>query len=164
MNRNFLIVQVLNAMFFAMVSAAQAADSVSGGTKPQADPHAAVSQTQTASKPLTDVEGSRDPFAVSDELQAYAQPTSLFSRGPQFKVGIQPQALPKMRMRGYLKGKKGEPVAMLEVADGVVHIIREGDTVGLQEIGQDAVIQIKTIDRLHLVIEAGTLGKVIIVR
>lgn len=97
-----------------------------------------------------------DPFAASSELQAAA------SGG--FTSSGTAHALPKMHMRGYLKGKDGEPLALLEIIGGSVHIVREGDTVGLQEIGKSSVVQIKSITRLHLVVESGTFGQMVIVR
>ncbi len=113
-----------------------------------------------------------DPFAVSQTLQAYASPEAVvrgtdqrfLATGAPPPIVIQPIAVPKMRMLAYLRGKGGEPVALLEVENGQVHVVREGDAVGLHEFGSASVVSIKRIDRLHLVVEVGTLGRVIIVR
>lgn len=69
-----------------------------------------------------------------------------------------------MRLRGLLHGADGDMVALLQIGDDQVHIVREGDTVGLHEIGIDSVIRVKQISRLHLVIESGSLDHLIIVR
>lgn len=42
--------------------------------------------------------------------------------------------------------------------------MREGDTVGLHDFGIDSVIRVQKISRLHLVVEAGQLNQMIIVR
>ncbi len=107
-----------------------------------------------------------DPFAVSQTLQAYASPQSMVRGTVQrfLSGGTQPPAVPKMRMLAYLRGSTGEAVALLEVENGQVHVVREGDAVGLHEFGSGSVVSIKRIGRLHLVVEVGTLGQVIIVR
>jgi len=120
---------------------------------------------QKTEKPNQSGGTARDPFAVSGELQAYANSGAIAVSGsPRFTAHASPQTLPKMRMRGFLKGKNGESVALLEVDGGQVHIVRAGDTIGLHGRGSNAGLKIKSIDRLHLVVESGTLGQTIIVR
>ena len=58
----------------------------------------------------------------------------------------------------------GGIAALLEVENGGIHIVREGDTVGLYEMGINSVIRVRKINRLNMVVEAGELGQVIIVR
>jgi len=114
--------------------------------------------------------GPRNPFSASGALKQLAmQPKpdpSAPQAGPVFtpKTAIIEQKLPEMRLRGHLRGTNGEMVALLQIGDGNVHIVREGDTVGLYEAGQDTVIRVKQISRLHLVIESGSLDRLIIVR
>lgn len=109
----------------------------------------------------------RDPFAVSTTLQdAVTGPVAprKKSTGPVFTSSTGPANIPKMFLRGQLTGKDGELVALVEIDKGGVHIVREGDTIGLQQLGLDSVIRVKEINRLQVVIESGSLGRLIIVR
>jgi hypothetical protein len=106
----------------------------------------------------------RNPFAVTDKLtRQIERPATPTSSGPVFTPQEQSGAIPKMRLRGHLQGADGEVVALLEIEGGDVHIVREGDTVGLHGFGFDSVIRVKKINRLHVVIESGSLGQLIIV-
>jgi hypothetical protein len=110
----------------------------------------------------------RNPFAVTEKLSRLAaQPSgkdSPASSGPAFIPQNQSLKLPKMRLRGRLKDESGDSVALLEIEGGGVYIVREGDDVGLHEFGNDSVLRIRKIDRLHVVVEAGTLKQLVIVR
>lgn len=107
----------------------------------------------------------RNPFAASGALQsrAYVAPNQT-SGASRFVPSLVEAKLPSMRMRGYVKNPDGEVLALLEVDGSQVHLIRVGDTVGLNQVGSDTVLRIKSISRRHLVVESGSLGKVIIVR
>lgn len=104
----------------------------------------------------------RDPFAVSHQLQARSG--SGGSNGATSYVAEGHPKLPKMYMRGYLKVQGRNPVAILAVSGGSTRVVRAGDTVSLYEVGNRMVVQIKSISRQHIVVEAGTLGEMIIVR
>ena len=99
----------------------------------------------------------RDPFAASGRLTVQESPD-------RFRPGMTRGDVPRMSLRGHLKAKGGATIALLEVHGGGVHIVREGDTVGLYDLGYDSVIRIRKIDKLHLVVESGSLGRTIIVR
>ena len=121
----------------------------------------AVGQSTTSSQ--------RSPFAASTKLTQIAmQPKSELQQRPSDPTFTPqqnvPQKLPEMRLRGHLHGRDGEMVALLQIGKGEVHIVREGDTVGLYESGIDSVVRVKQIGRLHLVIESGSLEHLIIVR
>lgn len=129
------------------------------------------SDEQDAGQLAAVVPAKRDPFAVTSSMVVEQQkpkpkpkpiqpplPSTVFTPGPKA------QKMPTMRLRGHLTGGDGEVVALLEIEGGDVHIVREGDTVGLHDIGYDTVVRIKEISRLHLVVESGQLGQVIIVR
>ncbi len=106
----------------------------------------------------------RDPFSVTNKLMRQTErPTIPTSSGPAFTPLEQSGVMPKMHLRGHLKGADGRNVALLEIEGGGVHIVREKDTVGLQELGIDSAIRIKKIGRLHVIVEAGSLGRLIIV-
>jgi hypothetical protein len=69
-----------------------------------------------------------------------------------------------MRLRGLIRGNGKKLAALLDVENSGVHVVHEGDTVGLNELGQDSVLYIKKINRLNLVVEVGSLGQVLIVQ
>ena len=69
-----------------------------------------------------------------------------------------------MKLRGIIRREGEKIAALLEIKGGGTHVVREEDTVGLNELGQDAVVRIKKINRLNLVVEVGSLGQVMIVR
>lgn len=109
----------------------------------------------------------RDPFSATSKLvNKRIRPAAITRTGSD--IGFEPQnrpvGIPKMSLKGHLQSKDGDVVALLEIEGSGIHIVREGDTVGLHNLGQDTVIRIRKISRLHLVIESGSLGKLIIVR
>lgn len=107
----------------------------------------------------------RDPFAATPKLTREKKiETSRKEGHPMFVPGNGPANMPKLRLRGHLQGRDNKVVALLEIQGGGVYIVREGDTIGLHEFGYNSVIQIKKISRLHLVVESGQLGQLIIVR
>jgi Tfp pilus assembly protein PilP len=107
----------------------------------------------------------RDPFSATGRLAVRKTIPAASRGGPdlRFRAGEQFDGIPKMKLKGHIQAN-GKVVALLEIQGGGVHIVREGDTVGLHDLGYDSVIRIREISRLHLVIESGSLGKVIIVR
>jgi len=112
-------------------------------------------------------QGPRNPFAPSARLLLLKdQPNAAAALVAQseFTPVKQPDKVPTMRLRGHLQGKDGEVLALLELVGGDVYIVREGDTVGLHDFAIDSVIRVQKIDRLHLVVEYGSLNQRIIVR
>jgi hypothetical protein len=111
-----------------------------------------------------DILQQRDPFSETPELiQEKFKPT-IRKKKQVFTPQTETTKLPKMFLRGHLTGPGGEVVALLQIDDGEVHIVREDDTIGLHDFGVDTVLRIKKISRLHLVVESGSLGQLIIVR
>ncbi len=110
----------------------------------------------------------RNPFAPTFELARMKVEQKTAPKKKEKEVTFQQTPLdakiPKMRLKGHLRNEEGELLSLLEIEGGSTYIVREGDTIGLSELGQDAVIKIKKIDRLHLVVEFGRMGTVIIVR
>lgn len=164
-----LMLLVCSLLFAAFSQAA--GDGGAGGTEPRplglelmVIPVPETGKAKQASNASAG-EPQRNPFAVTDKLTRLTErPATPVSSGPAFTPLGQSVAIPKLRLRGHLRGADGKVVALLEIGGGAVHIVREGDTVGLHEFGFDSVIRIKEISRLHLVIEAGSLGQLIIVR
>jgi Tfp pilus assembly protein PilP len=103
----------------------------------------------------------RDPFAVTDRLkQAAAKGTNMLFKPKSFQKNGN---IPPMHLRGLIRSDSGGLVALLEINDAI-HIVRDGDTVGLYNEGSNSVLRIRKINRLNVVVEAGTLGQLIIVR
>lgn len=112
----------------------------------------------------------RNPFAASNTLVQRAMQPKTETPAPRAADPIftplqtVQQKLPEMRLRGHLHRQDGEMVALLQIGKEDVHIVREGDTVGIHDSGIDSVIRVKQINRLHLVIESGLLERLVIVR
>jgi hypothetical protein len=105
----------------------------------------------------------RDPFSATGKLATQKDAPVQTPAGIVFTPKEQGK-IPRMTMRGHLQGKNGEVIALLEIDKGGVYMVREGDTVGLNDLGVNSVIRVKEISRLHLVIESGSLGQLFIVR
>lgn len=133
----------------------------------QPEPLQVVQQPLVASidSDISSFEGSRNPFVDSMQIEVEARnPETIQRGGAVFTPARTNKDVPQMRLRGHLE-IEGKSVALLEIGDKqVVHIVREGDTVGLQEFGSDMVLRISKIDRLQVVVESGALGQQIIVR
>jgi hypothetical protein len=101
----------------------------------------------------------RDPFAPSGRLQAPpgADPTG-FVRTDETEL------LPQLALRGYVEDADGNAVALLEVAKGVTHLVRAGDTVSLSQRRGNLVLRVKEISNLALLVEVGELRQVVVVR
>ncbi len=110
----------------------------------------------------------RNPFAPTLDLAKMKVEEKTAPKKKKKEVTFQQTPLdakiPRMHLKGHLRNEEGKLLSLLEIEGGSTYIVREGDTIGLSELGQDAVIKIKKIDRLHLVVEFGRMGTVIIVR
>ncbi|ABK98447.1 hypothetical protein Ppro_0817 [Pelobacter propionicus DSM 2379] len=106
----------------------------------------------------------RDPFSVTNRVRTQSERPPAFSPyGSEEGSVEQARTMPKMRLRGHLRGTDGRIAALLEIEGAGVYIVRERDTVGLHELGIDTAIRIKKINRLNMLVEAGSLGRMIIV-
>jgi len=101
-------------------------------------------------------EKKRNPFALTDHLRRAAA-------NGDFYPGQKNDEVPPMHLRGLIQGTDGNLVALLEI-EKAIHIVRAGDTVGLNDLGRNTVIRIKKINRLNIIVETGTVGQLIIVR
>ncbi len=123
-----------------------------------------LTRTREKQTPPEPAPPKRDPFAASPALNQQEEYEAAVQQGKvRFMQDAKPRDIPDLKMRGHLQGKNNEVVALLEIGQRV-YIVREGDTIGLHEFGYDSVIRIKKINRLHLMVESGTLGTLIIVR
>ncbi|MEY8239205.1 MAG: hypothetical protein RPT25_02590 [Cycloclasticus sp.] len=104
----------------------------------------------------------RDPFAITEEMvrgDANLQASLDFLPDEQAKFTV-----PAMMMKGLVMAEDGNYVAVLDIEGYGSKVVRKGDTIGLQGSGDDAAIRIKEITSLQIVVEAGKVGKVIVVR
>lgn len=107
-------------------------------------------------------EGKRDPFSMTGYLWRAAQNSS--GKDLNFVAGYDPEVeLPKMRLRGLMK-QEHRTAALLDIEGIGVHVVYEGDSVGLHQLGVNSVIKIRKFDGLSLVVETGSYGQVLIVR
>lgn len=116
-------------------------------------------------------EEKRDPFMPSGLMkEKNRKPKKNWQKNPLnrdemvFVPTEMPEKMPKMSLRGHIKSNSNNVIALIDIEGGGIHMVREGDTIGLQDMGYDTFIRIKKIGRLHLVVESGALGKLFIVR
>lgn len=107
-------------------------------------------------------DGKRNPFAPTRQILAATQGRS--GQGLNFQPLQQATTIPKMHLKGLINENGKDIAALIEIENSGTYIVREGDTVGLYESGSNSVIRIQKINRLNLVVEAGSLGQVLIVR
>jgi Tfp pilus assembly protein PilP len=73
--------------------------------------------------------------------------------------------MPPLSLKGILKKSENEEmVALLKVGNKGVYLVRVGDTIGFREGVNDHVMRIKSIEHQSIIVEAGNLGQVIVVR
>ncbi len=117
-------------------------------------------------------EEKRDPFMPSGLMQEKnkalvrnkEQKNVVAGDGMVFVPSDLPGKMPKMSLRGHIRDDSNRVIALIDIEGGGLHMVTEGDTIGLQDMGYDTFIRIKKIGRRHLVVESGALGKLFIVR
>lgn len=139
-------------------------------TKPQKNPVAAANVTDNvAANDAVFLNGLRNPFAMTRELrkagkkdddnndQAYSD-YKFKSPGLSIK-------LPRLTLKGVIfQQGSDQPLALLEVANQGVYMVRLNDEIGFNPADPGQVIKIKKISNLNIIVEVGTLGDLIIVR
>ncbi len=107
-------------------------------------------------------DGQRNPFAHTQQVRGTKESLPGVSN-----LGFQPlqQAalLPPMHLKGLITDSEAGVAALLDIDGAGTFIVREGDTVGLYQTGVNTVIRIRKINRLNLVVEAGSLGQILII-
>jgi len=119
-------------------------------------------QTEVKGTQASSQFNGRDPFAITEEMvrgDANLQASLDFLPDEQAKFTV-----PAMMMKGLVMAEDGNYVAVLDIEGYGSKVVRKGDTIGLQGSGDDAAIRIKEITSLQIVVEAGKVGKVIVVR
>jgi len=131
--------------------------------EPAASGAAIAALPAALSSPPSRREDTRNPFAATARILDALQSGAASARYG-FRTLDAPVSLPRMSLKGLLHHAGGEVAALLEIERLGVFIVREGDTVGLHELDPEAVIRVREINRLNLVLEAGSLGRILIVR
>lgn len=100
-----------------------------------------------------------DPFANTPEMVRQATGTA------PGMVGAAPGAeLIGMKLRGVIVDDEGHAFALLEMKEGDVHVVREGDVLGLWSGGRNTKVKIESIHRQRVGIAFGNMTDTIIVR
>lgn len=108
---------------------------------------------------------SRDPFAVSGLMLKLAQGLKKSQQDgfTALALGDTKGKVPKLHLNGFLT-HDNTTMALLKIQGAGTFLIKEGDTLSLQALGQDTVLKIETIKQQSVLVKVGTLGQQIIVR
>ena len=113
-------------------------------------------------------DGLRDPFTATVDIVNAAkrngQPGT--EQGRFFGSGTGSlEKLPKLKLRGIiLASENSSPLALLEIAGNEVHMVRVGDEISFNSSDPNQVLKVKSISRLNIVVEVGSLGDLVMVR
>lgn len=122
---------------------------------------------------------TRDPFSPAPRAVAAAKKVEEDRRraeerrrqeelerlqNPEFLPAELQRRMPTISLRGFLDAGDGAPLAILEVAGVGVLLVREGDTISVQNKEVNTVLRVKELSNLSVHVEIGTLGRVIVVR
>jgi len=69
-----------------------------------------------------------------------------------------------MRLRGAVIDSEGNSLALLEIADGQVHVVKVGDTLSLKTHGKNSSVKIMAIHRQSVELEFGDFEEFVVVR
>lgn len=111
----------------------------------------------------------RDPFSLpagsNGAVSGNAGSVLLQQGGSGFLRGTTEVALPPLRFRGYIQGQGSAPsMALLELGQGRVHMVRVGDEINIDPANPRQAIRITRITRLSITVETGTLGQMKVLR
>lgn len=108
----------------------------------------------------------RDPFTTSDKMygEVGAQAAQRASNAQGFIPGYGAQAVPKMRLKGFVTKSNKKAAALLDVEGAGVYLVSAGDEIGLQALGQNTVLKIINVDANGVKVQSGQVNQVILVR
>jgi len=108
----------------------------------------------------------RDPFTTSDKMygEVGAQAAQRASSAQGFIPGYGAQAVPKMRLKGFVTKSNKKAAALLDVEGVGVYLVSEGDEIGLQAMGQNSVLKIIGVSANGVKVQSGQVNQVIVVR
>mgnify|MGYP001806507324 CR=1 FL=1 len=131
-------------------------------------PPAAPAETAPPAKPAP-ANGRRAGYRA-DARNPFELTAPILERLSEGEAGVSFQPnngnfkVPTMRLRGMVTHRDGRKAALLEVQGLGTHVVRDGDTIGLNVAVANAVIRVKRIDRMQIEVEAGSMKQIIIVR
>lgn len=70
------------------------------------------------------------------------------------------EAVPKMRLIGFVNQDNNDPIALLGVAGSRTFLVREGDEININPAQPLSVIRITKINRQSITVETGRLGSI----
>ncbi|MGY8872036.1 MAG: hypothetical protein ACKVJE_16480 [Pseudomonadales bacterium] len=115
-------------------------------------------------------QGPNNPFSKLPETQKPSNPQfkpgNLTEDKTRYSLLSQDNSgqLPSMNFRGLMQAK-GKKMALLEVMGLGTFVVKEGDKVGLQQVGSSgAVLHILEINELNLIVETGSYGQQMVVQ
>ncbi len=133
------------------------------------DPKATVTKTPALSAkteaPVHNAfrDGLRDPFTVTPEMIGKTKPQDNDVLAFQPVRGA--MRLPALKLRGVITRTKGsEPLALLEIGGHDVYMVNRGDEISFDPTQPGQVLKVKSIARLSVVVEVGTVGDIMVVR
>lgn len=110
----------------------------------------------------------RDPFTISDKMYQTSGAQGANRTRQEFVPFMSGGGLPKMRVRGFVNNGPGKAMALLQIeGEDSVHLIREGDEIGLQHRGNgqpNSVLKVLKISASKVEVQTGGLRQVIIVQ
>ncbi len=109
----------------------------------------------------------RDPFQMtgSTASQVSSIDDSVSQSLTQFRLSPRGQVVPRLTLRGIIiKSGLSSPLALLEISGHGVFMVREEDEISYNAASPKDVLKIKKIRRLSVIVEAGTVGDLIVVR
>ena len=117
-----------------------------------------------AMTPQAQSDRPRDPFSVSNILRQKLQGNERNGQS-QFQQGQFTQTIPRLKLKGIVVDKKTkQPLALLNIGDQTVHLVREQDEISFDPVDPKQVIKIQKITSSNVIVEVGTLGDLILVR
>lgn len=152
--RIFYLNNVLKCSLLLMLSnSVQAADAYSGY-------YGANGQGRSQ------MQAPRDPFTTSDRMygEVGIQNAQKANSSQGFIAGYNPQSVPKMRLKGFVTKPNKKAAALLDIEGAGVYLVSDGDEIGLQALGQNAVLKIVKVDANGVKVQSGQVNQVILVR
>lgn len=134
-------------------------DAYYGELNKQLDKHL-QNRKQSPNSPFAKLPEKQKPSNLQFKPSTPAENTSNYSLLSQDS----PSQLPPMIFRGLMQSK-GKKLALLEVIGLGTFVVKEGDKVGLQQMGDSsAVLHILEINELNLIVETGSYGQQMVVQ
>lgn len=141
------------SLSFFITTSVIAADAISGY-------YSAHGQNQQNGRTL------RDPFTTSDKMygEVGIQSAQKATNAQGFVAGYNAQAVPKMRLKGFVTKNNKKAAALLDIEGIGVYLVSEGDEIGLQAMGQNSVLKIIGVSANGVKVQSGQVNQVIVVR